>query len=305
MKGGARAGTYGPRTIATPLVLEAGATLYNQGNATGTWTGAVTLEGDATVDTSGGVVDVIGTITGNFSLTKTGSFPTYMAEPLYTGNTIVGAGVLSLGTASLGDSSTVSISNTAGIKLDLVHGESDTIASLVIDGVAQAAGTYGSSESGATNVDDLHFSGAGMLDVTSSGNPYTAWATANGIGGAAGAADSDGDGIPNAIEFVLGGDPSGRDLTAILPTIDNSDPTYFKFTYRRSAESVTANPYLQYGSDISGWTQARSGEPAANPVVIAEVNHPGETGIVLVTVKIPRALAVASKLFARLRVDIP
>src|SRR5207244_4538507 len=45
-------------------------------------------------------------------------------------------------------------------------GGSDTVGALVLGGVAQAsAGTYGSSASGATNVNDTFFSGTGTLTL--------------------------------------------------------------------------------------------------------------------------------------------
>ena len=56
-------------------------------------------------------------------------------------------------------------------------------------------------------------------------------------------------------------------------------------------------PHVQYGTDLSGWTSAEGG---VNGVIISEVNGTPD----LVTVKIPRSLAPAGKLFARLRVDI-
>jgi fibronectin-binding autotransporter adhesin len=307
IKNGARAGTYGARTIATPVFLEAGATLHNQGGGKGTWTGPVTLEGDATVDSGAGLIDLMGTVSGAFSLTKTGAQELYLANPQYTGNTTVTTGILTLGTATLADASTVSISNTAGTNLHLPHGESDTVAVLLINGVPQAAGTYGSSASTATNIDDVHFSGEGLLNVTTSGNAYQSWAALNGIPGAAGSVDSDGDGISNAIEFVIGGDPSGPDSNsaALLPTVDNTDATYVDFVFRRTDDSAGSDPYVEYGSDLAGWTPAEPGEPVANPVVIDETDDFYGAGIDRVTVRLPRALATGSKLFARLRVDIP
>ena len=141
------------------------------------------------------------------------------------------------------------------------------------------------------------------------GNPYGDFETANGIAGAGGGADSDGDGIPNAIEFVLGTDPSGpgSDSNAARPTI-TLDGTYVNFTFRRSDASASMpalqQPYVQYGSDLTGWTTATAGQPVANPVLINTV--PDGPGFSLVTVRIPKALAgPGAKIFARLRVDIP
>jgi fibronectin-binding autotransporter adhesin len=305
IKNGTRAGTYGTRTIATPVFLEAGSKLYNEGGGKGTWTGNVTLEGDATIESGNGLMDVMGTVGGAYSLTKAGAQALYLADAQYGGDTTVSAGTLSLGTSTLANSSTVSIAATA--TLDLPHNEEDTVAVLMIDGVPQAAGVYGSSASAAPVPDDVHFSGSGTLKVTTGGNAYLTWTAANGIPGAAGTEDADGDGISNAIEFVIGGDPSGpdSDSNALLPAMDNSDATYVDFVFRRTDDAAGSDPYVEYGSTLSGWTTAEPGEPVANPVVIDETDDFYGAGIDQVTVRLPRALATGSKLFARLRVDIP
>jgi fibronectin-binding autotransporter adhesin len=137
-----------------------------------------------------------------------------------------------------------------------------------------------------------------------SGTPYTNWETANGIAGAGAEADSDGDGIPNGIEFVIGGDPSGpsSDSNALLPVIA-MDPTYLNFVYRRRDEAISSNPVVEYGSDLTGWTVAVNGQPGGTPVIIQETNDQHGVGTDSVTVRIPRALAApGTTLFARLKV---
>lgn len=140
--------------------------------------------------------------------------------------------------------------------------------------------------------------------VSSTGTPYGNWETANGISGAGAEADSDGDGIPNGIEFVIGGDPSGQNSNsnALLPTI-TTDATYLNFSFRRTDESLGSNPTVQYGNDLTGWTNAVNGQPGANPVVIVVTNDQHGAGIDGVEVKIPRALALPeTSFFARLKV---
>jgi autotransporter-associated beta strand protein len=139
--------------------------------------------------------------------------------------------------------------------------------------------------------------------VQTGGDPYGAWETANGIEGAGPETDSDGDGIPNGIEFVIGGDPSGpaSGSNDKLPTI-STDATYLNFVFRRTDDSAGFDPYVEYGSTLSGWTEAEAG---LDGVLISEDADFFAAGIDRVTVRIPRALATGSKLFARLRVDIP
>jgi hypothetical protein len=141
-----------------------------------------------------------------------------------------------------------------------------------------------------------------LVYAAGSGNPFNTWASANGVP-ANPALDSDGDGIPNGIEFVIGGNPApgaGSDSHSLLPTI-TTDATYLNFTYRRTDDAAgmpeAQQPYVQYGSDLSGWVEAEGG---VGGVIISEVNGTPD----LVTVKIPRSLAANGKLFARLRVDI-
>ena len=71
--------------------------------------------------------------------------------------TLNGAGSSSLGSA----------------KVELENGVTETVNLLIVDGVVQAAGTYGSSSSGATNQNDTLFrtGNSGVLTVLSSGVP--------------------------------------------------------------------------------------------------------------------------------------
>lgn len=130
---------------------------------------------------------------------------------------------------------------------------------------------------------------------------YDTWETDNGISGAGAAADSDGDGIPNGIEFVIGGDPSGpnSDSHGLLPTI-TVDVDNLNFIFRRTDAAAGYNPFVKYSSSLGVWTMA---EPGVDGVFIEEAGE-FEPGVTLVTVKIPRALASGSKFFARLGVEI-
>ncbi len=80
-------------------------------------------------------------------------------------------------------------------------------------------------------------------------------------------ADPDGDGIANAVEMVLGGDPKNAMDAALLPTLELvTNPAgvpagnYLLVTYRRSDLSVTASvaSTLEYDLDLLGvWTTAQ------------------------------------------------
>jgi len=149
----------------------------------------------------------------------------------------------------------------------------------------------------------VNYDTAGEIRLVGGSDAYGDWENANGIAGAGAEIDSDNDGIPNGIEFVIGGDPSGPDSNsnALLPTI-TTDATYLNFTFRRTDESAPYDPVVEYGSALTGWTEAEAG---VNGVVINETNDGFGAGIDSIEVKIPRTLAVDARLFARLKVTIP
>lgn len=160
------------------------------------------------------------------------------------------------------------------------------------------------------------FAGSGTWSLAAPGNTlvlsyapaagisYEAWAAGapHNLSGndAAAGADPDKDGVPNAIEFVVGGNPGVPSDSGKLPTATVSG-TNLVFTFRRSDRSAYLNPVVQYGSYLTGWTVA---ERNLAGVSILESNDV-ESGIDLVIVTIPRSLAAGSEFFVRLRVLVP
>ena len=179
--------------------------------------------------------------------------------------------------------------------------------------LATTTGGISGLDAGEIIVDDTNAPGTGTWSVQPNGNKlelvytlgtaYDAFENANGISGAGSATDSDGDGIPNGIEFVIGGVPSGpgSDSSALLPTA-SVDATNLTFVFRRTDDSAGFNPYVQYGSDLSGWTQALAG---VGGITVAEDNNFYGGNIDRVTVTIPRTLVPGGTMFARLRIEIP
>ncbi|RYD62645.1 MAG: hypothetical protein EOP83_14070, partial [Verrucomicrobiaceae bacterium] len=257
---------------------------------------ALTIK-QVTDQTFSGVLGGAGTNEANFALVKTGTAKlTLSGGNNYTGNTTVGEGTLSVGIASFSDSSDVILGATGA--LELTTASDDVIDQLIVDGVVQAPGIYGALGSGA-QFERAYITGTGKLSVTTGATgDYTSWETENGIAGAGSAADSDGDGISNGIEFVLGGDPSGpnSDSNSLLPTM-TTDATYIDFVFRRTDAAAAYNPYVQYGSTLGGWTKAEAGVAG---VIINEENDGFAAGTDRITVKIPKALAASGKLFAQL-----
>jgi hypothetical protein len=131
-------------------------------------------------------------------------------------------------------------------------------------------------------------------------------------------ADPDQDGIQNAVEMVLGGNPAtGMDM-GLLPTIELvTDPVstpaipagnYLLFTYRRSDLSVTAGvtAVCETSTNLAGpWTIATSG--VSGVVIQVDDNHtftpPAAAATDRVRVYVPRGANPAQ--FGRLKVQVP
>src|SRR5262249_21716121 len=103
-----------------------------------------------------------GAISGPGSLIKSGSgLLTLSGNNTYTGNTVIQIGALELVNPVLYANSAVAISNGATIQLDF--SVTNQIGALVLNGVNQPAGVYGSSTPGG------YVTGTGFLQVVSSG----------------------------------------------------------------------------------------------------------------------------------------
>lgn len=270
------------------------------GSATGT--GAVSVAAGATLAGDGGA-------TGSVTVTGT----------VAPGNPTLAHGFLRLGATTLNGNYSCQINGTAwdeisitgnltlaGATLNLLAaGAGATEPSYVL---ASWTGTRTGTFTSVTGLPSGYFLGYDdvakqlRLELTA-GNPYGVWEAANDVFGAGPGADSDADGIPNGIEFVIGGDPSGpgSNSNALLPTL-TLDTTYLNFVFRRTDDSAPFNPFVEYGSALTGWTQALGG--VSGVILVVDNNFYG-SGIDRVTVRIPRALAADSRLFARLHVDIP
>lgn len=100
----------------------------------------------------------------NGGLTKTGAGTLELSSStLYDGDTNVSEGLLSITNGVLADVADVYLASSATLNLDFVG--TDTIDSLFIDGLSQAAGTWGAVGSAADFTSPL-ITGTGLLDVT-------------------------------------------------------------------------------------------------------------------------------------------
>ncbi|MCX6879936.1 MAG: autotransporter-associated beta strand repeat-containing protein [Verrucomicrobia bacterium] len=282
--------------------------------------GTVHLNGPATFDTGTFTNSIASVISGPGSLTKEGDGTLTLASDTntYSGNTNVNAGTLELTSANPNNqASAVSIVAAAGAKLNLNFSGDDVVGSLVIDGgTPMPDGIYGSSSSGApfANQNDTAFAGTGTLSVVTPppAPTYASWASDKGIPGALPNDDSDNDGVTNAVEMVLGGDPQSVMDVALLPQLALvTNPAgvpagnYLEFTYRRTDLSVTAGltATCEYGTDlVSPWTPAVDG--AGGVVVLVDHDYASYgTATDRVRTYVPRGANVT--FFGRLHVTLP
>jgi len=245
------------------------------------------------------------------SVTVNGGKLTLTGVNTYTGDTVVQSGTLAVNGTAIADTNKLVINS--GV---VAATGTEVVDTLYFGAVQQASGTWGATGSGATHIDDVHFSGtAGVVSVTT-GAGFSSWI--GGFGLAAGDQDAgddpDFDGIPNAIEFVLGGNPATGMDTALLPTIElvttdlgAGSTDYLKFTFRRTDTSAYLNPAAQYDTDLVGpWTTAVNGTAGVVVQTSDDFYAPAPNGVDRVIYYIPRSLAApGSSLFGRLNVTIP
>ena len=204
----------------------------------------------------------------------------------------------------LANVSNVALSSTA--TLNLAFAATDTIGRLFINGVQQAAGTWGAIGNGAAAHTSPRITGSGLLNVIPPPSGYASWASGflPAFTNTAADFDFENDGLASGIEWVVGGDPTLNDAASVTPTFNNTtDPNNFLFTYRRRDTAATdpnTTIVVEYGSNLTGWTTAQNG---VNGVSIDATTDLGG-GFRQVTVAIPRVLAASGKLFARLRVAV-
>ncbi len=173
-----------------------------------------------------------------------------------------------------------------------------TAATYTIGSVASAdAGTYYAK---VTNTTGSTTSSAVTLSVTEA---YAVFLSTYGLNATTGApsADPDGDGVPNGLEFLLGGSPVVADA-GILPTstyqvVNGATALVFAFNLAVPVGGTTWT--VEYSPDMAAWTTAVQG---VNGVTM-EVGSTGTTtaaGRTVYPVKV--TIPTTAQTFARLRV---
>ena len=226
---------------------DSGQLIYTFTVAQGTTPSGIDLQIAAILTENAGPCSIIKAGAGTMELTGANN---------YTGDTTVQAGTLAVNGNSIADGNKLVLN---GGKLALAAAANETVNSLYFGETLQAPGTYGSTTSTAAVKDDTHFSGTGILTVTTGAAnvDYATW-----LGGytfAPGAdttatGDPDGDGLRNRQEYAFGLDPtSGSSVSPITAPLDKGTGL---FTYTRRKPSLTKLTYKIWTStDLSAWTE--------------------------------------------------
>lgn len=287
------------------LVKQGTGTLILTGtnNATGiTTVSEGTLRVNGSFATGGGTVTVnaAGTLggTGNIAraVTVAGKIaPGASAGTLTTGNTtITGTYAVEVDGATADQLVVNGDLNITGATLDVaLPGGGFTQTSYVI---ATYSGTLTGTFATITPGYSVTYGGGQLVLKQGSASGFEAWATTKGVAGFD--VDSDGDGIANGIEFVIGGEPAigaGSNSAALLPQASyHAASGDLVFVFRRMPDAAYLNPAVEYSTTMlpGSWIAGPAG------TVIGT-----EDGADLVEVRLVPALAGGGKVFARLKVS--
>jgi autotransporter-associated beta strand protein len=142
----------------------------------------------------------------------------------------------------------------------------------------------------------------GMIDLLPSGNAsaYATWAAVNAPSGDPDD-DFDGDGVSNALEFVLGGLATTNDLGKLPVAATSGTNMTFSFVRKQSSIDPATSVTIEVGTTLATWPDSYSvpDGPTAGPPVAVVDNLNGTDSVTLTLPQSPDA-----RKFARLKVVI-
>lgn len=145
-----------------PLILNGGTIQASNGYGN-SFNNLVNLKSNSTLQTNN-TLSILGNISGVGGLTKIGQDPLVLSgSNSFSGGNRVQTGILQCSTVTAMGSGPLEIAEGAMVKLDYTG--NGTISGLIIAGIPQVAGTYGSTASDATYKNDKCFSGKGTVTV--------------------------------------------------------------------------------------------------------------------------------------------
>jgi autotransporter-associated beta strand protein len=278
----------------------------------GSGTPTLTLgENNASGSFSGAISNTAGTL----ALVKTGmGTQTLSGVNTYTGTTTVSQGTLALVGGS--QASPITVSAGASLGFDIAAATTSTSTFNLSTGTIKITGSP-TLNSYDLIIDSAGITGTPVLDAPVAGYElkvegnslklvkagYAAWAAINAIGSTPDQ-DKDGDGVANAIEYVLGGDVNTNDLSK-LPQSTISG-TNLVFTFLRDVDTIDGSTAvtIEVGTTLAAWpavyTVGADTAGSTPGVVVTEDSSPGFDTI---TLTVP--MGTDPKKFARLKVVVP
>jgi len=226
---------------------------------------------------------------GRIHLVKSGAGTQILnGNNTYSGNTTVDAGTLKLAQPALADSSAVAIAS--GARLNLAFTGNDTVAALVLGGTAAGSGILNATTHPA------YFAGTGSLRVVGP-DPFANWIGDSYPGVAdpsvAGpAADPDGDGIANLLEYAAGSSPS--EPSAALGDLTGNGGV-LEFTYRKSQSATGITMEVEWSDSLAPGSWSTSGvtqtvlTPASDPQTITAIVPAGNSGKRFVRLRVTKS----------------
>lgn len=237
----------------------------------------------------------------NFAMTKLGTGTlTLTGSNSYSGNTTVNQGILSLASANENNQASAVIIAATGATLNLAFTGTDTVNELFIGATRKPPGVYEAVGNPGNGNEIAQITGTGTLTVTTGSAPplvgYDAWKETNGTTQPFDG-DHDNDGVPNGIEYFLGGNGNTTGHTK-LPAIANP-AGIFHITWTKG-NGYSGNYGSGFVIETSGsLTGTWTGEAAA-PAPNATVTFPSAN-----TVRYTFPFPATGKRFARLKVLAP
>lgn len=282
--------TYtGATTVGAGTLLVNGSGSLASGSAV-TVTAAGTLGGSGTI---GGTVNCAGKIAPGASA----------------------AGTLTTGAVTLTGTLAVEIDGATGDKLLSTGAIDITAATLTVDLLAggftgptyviaegtSLTGPFASVPSGYS----VSYTSTQAILSQSGGSAYAIWSAS--LSNKAFDFDSDGNGIPNGLQWILGGTTSEPNPSAILPSVTASAAAGLTLVFTRNPDSIAETTLMvDWGSTLAPLANTLTigtssvGPSGNNPTIVIGAPTAGK-----VTVTIPAANAIGGKLFARLKATQP